>query len=294
MWGPRLAKIVVETKTEGKVDLPGSLLLGIALFSLLLPLTLYAKWGWNSLPPYALFGISILSAAALCVRTKNATEPLIDPKLLLNNPPFAYGNLAALLNYMAIFAVGLLASVWLQLALGFSAKTAGWIMLSQPAIQSALSPVAGRFSDNIGTSALTTAGMLLTARGMVLLAYLGSGSGLAGTVMALAVVGLGMALFSAPNSSAVMGSVARDQLGLASAFLAMMRATGMTLSVAILGGLAAGHLGAGGWQDLLERGPGGVGADAFIRGYKTAMLTGASLALIGAFACLVKQRAERV
>jgi MFS family permease len=103
----------------------------------------------------------------------------------------------------------------------------------------------------------------------------------------MAVVGIGMASFSAPNSSAVMGSVGRNQLGLAAAFLGAMRSMGMTIGVAILGGMAAAHLGDGGWQDMLNRSGGtGEGADAFIRGYRAAMLTGAGLAFLGVFACL--------
>ena len=66
----------------------------------------------------------------------------------------------------------------------------------------------------------------------------------------LAVTGLGMAAFSSPNTSAVMGAAERDRLGVAAAVLAMMRTLGQTLSLAVLGTLAAAPLGAAGARAL--------------------------------------------
>jgi len=64
--------------------------------------------------------------------------------------------------------------------------------------------------------------------------------------------------------------------------------TGQALSVAILGGIAASHLGSGGWRLLLRAGGSPQAADAFARGYGAAMLSGAGLALLGAWASLAR------
>lgn len=295
LWGKWLRGAVEEDGAreagEGhKLDLPGCVLLGIGMLALLMPLTLHARWGLASAPTLSLFAVSVISFLAFLAREKKAPEPLLDIRLLRQNRLFAYGNLAALLNYMGIFAVGMLTSVWLQLAQGFSAASAGWIMLGQPLVQALLSPVAGRLSDHYGTKIFTTSGMFLTALGMALLGCLSRESGFAAIIASLAVVGVGMASFSAPNTSSVMGSVRRDSLSLAGAVLGTTRVMGMTMSVAILGGLAASHLGRGGWQDLLKFGPSGPGADAFMWGYRTAMLAGAGFVLLGFFACLVRNR----
>jgi hypothetical protein len=111
----------------------------------------------------------------------------------------------------------------------------------------------------------------------------------------LAIVGLGMAAFSAPNTSAIMGSVRRDQLSVASAFLGTMRTTGQALSVALLGGIAASQLGRLGGRLLFTHGQGagavGIAAravDEYAKGYRYAMLAGAVLALIGATVSLTR------
>jgi MFS family permease len=288
LWGQRLLKAVQEHQTEQKLDPLGAVFLGLAMIALLLPLTLHSKWGLASVLSLSLFAVSLISFFAFVLRERGTDEPLIGIALLSRNPKFAYGNIAALLNYMGLYAVGLLTSVWMQLVHGLSAAQTGWLMLAPPVLQSILSPVAGRLSDRVGTRALTTAGMLLTASGMLMLAFFASRGGIVPIVVAMMVVAVGMASFSAPNSSSVMGAVARHQLGLAGAFMGTMRVVGMALSVAVLGGIAASRLGEGGWQALLKYGPGGPGAEAFIWGYGTAMIAGAVFALAGAFFCIAK------
>jgi hypothetical protein len=88
-----------------------------------------------------------------------------------------------------------------------------------------------------------------------------------------------------------MGSVARPQLSLASAFLGTMRVTGMTLSAALLGSIAASQLGRASDRIFYTRGDGTAAINAAANdatGYKYAMLTGAYLALVGALASLTR------
>jgi len=213
---------------------------------------------------------------------------LLDSQLL-GNRVFVAGNLAAFLNYGALYAVGLLTAAHLQLVQGRSPRAAGWILLGQPVVQALLSPVAGHFGDRLGVRLLSTFGMGLTALGLCALALLPAQPSPFALVGSLALVGMGMAAFSAPNTSAIMGAAPKDRLGVASAFLATMRVTGMAFSVALLGGLAAHGLGSGGWK-LLLRGASPALGEAFAHGYRVAMFTGAGLALLGAWASLARPK----
>ena len=275
-------------RRAGPLDLSGAALLALSLVGLLVPLTFASEWGWASFRVWALLGLSLLALGGFYAREERAAVPLVDLGLLRRNRLFAAANLAALLNYMALYAIAILTAAQLELVQGWSAKATGWIMLGQPLMQACLSPLSGRLSDRVGSRLLSTAGMGLVALGMVLLALQGRSGSLLSVVAALAIVGVGMAAFSAPNTSAIMGSVARSQLGVASAFLGTMRVTGQALSVAILGGIAASHLGTGGWKQLLHVGASPQAAAAYARGYSAAMLTGAGLALLGAWASLAR------
>jgi hypothetical protein len=108
-------------------------------------------------------------------------------------------------------------------------------------------------------------------------------------LVALATVGLGMAAFSAPNTSSVMGAVHRSQLSLASGFLGTMRVVGQGISVTLLGAVAASHLGPEGGRVIFSHGPVNPATAAdFATGYHQAMFVGAGLALVGACVSLVR------
>jgi len=293
-WGWSLLPPRNKSVRQGPpADLPGTVLLGLLLVCLIVPLTFSTEWGWRAPAIWILLGLGPLALAGFIRVESRAAAPLVDLDLLRRNRLFASANLAALLNYCALYAISVLTAVQLQLVLGHPARITGWIMLAQPLMQACLSPVAGRLSDRIGSRTLASSGMVLVATGMVLLAVIARGATIAQMAGALALVGLGMAAFSAPNTSAIMGSVQRHQLSIASAFLGTMRVTGQSLSVGLLGSIAASRLGPGGWSLLLEQ-TGGTGiAAAYAWGYQAAMVTGAVLALLGAWASMTRGAAQR-
>ncbi|WP_005035711.1 MFS transporter [Holophaga foetida] len=288
-WGWHLLPRQEGNRTHDfSMDLPGAALLGALLICLLVPFTFAPEWGWHRPIVWILLALALVSGIGFYLREHHAKSPMLDLNLLRKNRLFAAANVAALLNYMALFAVAMLSAVQLQLVHGLSARRTGLIMLSQPVVQAILSPIAGRLSDRIGSRILATLGMVLTALGMVSLALAAHSASLPGMVAALAVVGVGMASFSAPNTSAILGCVPKNQMGLASAFTATMRVTGQALSIAILGSIASSHLAHGGWRQLLKVGSSPQAAAAYSHGYQTAMVVGALFALVGVWASLAR------
>ncbi len=283
----------------------GTGLWGLSLVALLVPLTFAAQWGWTSPRTLGLLVVAVASLVAFVFVELRTADPLLDLDLVRRNRLFAAANSAALLNYMALGAITILTAVYLEVVQKHSAGLTGWLMLAEPVVMAALSPLSGRWSDRVGSRLLASGGMAIVALGMVLLATVPTSSSLLRVMASLGVVGLGMAAFSAPNMSAIMGSVEKRQLGLAGAFVGTMRSTGQALSVAVLGGIAASTLGPGGGRLLLTLGtpvPGhsssaALAAAAFAlshyaQGYRYAMLTGAGLALVGALASLTRGRSS--
>lgn len=209
-------------------DLFGSVLYGLMLLSLMYGLSILPQAaGWG----YILFGIFML---ALFIRREVRVEsPVLQVRLFLENHVFAFSNLAALINYSATFAVTFLLSLYLQYNRGLDPQTAGLILVAQPVVQAVLSPAAGRISDRIEPRIVASAGMGVTVVGLVMLALLAEATPLVFIVGALALLGLGFALFSSPNTNAIMSSVERRYLGIASATLGTSRQVGMMLSLGI-------------------------------------------------------------
>ena len=263
------------------LDWQGAVLLGGALAALFIPLTFFPLWGWANPKFLALLASAVLLFVAFVVVEDRRSDPMLDLDLIRKNRVFALANSATLFNYLAVFGVTTLTAVFLEVTQGRSAQQTGLMLLVQPVLMATLAPISGRLSDRVGSRLLATAGMVLIAAGMALMAF--AGSSVIRVLLALAIIGVGMAGFSAPNMSAVMGSVDRSQLNLASGFLAAMRFCGQGLSIAVLGAIAARSLGPQGARIIfLGDAASAASASAFAEGFRAAMLAGAGLALFGA------------
>jgi EmrB/QacA subfamily drug resistance transporter len=173
-------------------------------------------------------------------------QPILNIRLFSRSASFAFSNLAALINYSATFAVGFLLSLYLQVAVGFDSQTAGLILLSQPVIMALLSPFAGTLSDRVEPRVVASWGMGLTTAGLFVFSFLTMQTPLWLVIINLVLLGTGFALFSSPNSNAVMGSVEKRFYGVASSTLGTMRITGQAISMAIATLIVTLYLGSGG------------------------------------------------
>jgi MFS family permease len=146
---------------------------------------------------------------------------------------FTFSSLAALINYSATFALTFLLSLYLQYIKGIPPQYAGSILIAQPIVMAVFSPLAGRLSDRIEPRLMASAGMLITAIGLFSFVFIGAGTSKVLIVLTLAFLGFGFSLFSSPNMNAIMGSVEKRYLGIASGTVATMRLLGQMVSMAI-------------------------------------------------------------
>jgi EmrB/QacA subfamily drug resistance transporter len=216
-----------ESKGE-KFDWVGSAIYGIALFS--------AMYGFSRLPSatgWICLITGALLAAVFILFEKKGSNPVFDIRLMLHNRIFAFSGLAALIHYSATSATGFFISLYLQYLKGFDARTAGLIMISQPIAMTILSPIAGKLSDKYNPGVIASIGMGLTAAGLVSLCFITAETQVHLIVALLLVMGIGFGLFSSPNSNAIMSSVEKRHLGVASGVVGTMRMIGQMLSMGI-------------------------------------------------------------
>ena len=211
-----------------RFDLPGSIVYGVGIVSLMV--------GFSSLPNALGYVLLLVGAAALVgfgIRQLRVESPLLDLRLFHGNRALLWSNVAALVNYAATAAVGFLLSLYLQVNRGLTPEGAGLVLVSQPILQAAFSPLAGRLSDRVEPRFIASVGMAMTTLGLALLTQLGPETPLALLVVTLAWLGLSFALFSSPNTNAVMSAVDTRFYGAASGTLATMRALGQIASMGI-------------------------------------------------------------
>jgi EmrB/QacA subfamily drug resistance transporter len=211
-----------------KLDHAGSVIYIVGLVALV--------YGFTVLPARSgvwLIVGGIIGLAAFITWEMRTRSPVLDISLFRNSRPFTFSNLAALINYSATYAVSFLISLYLQYLKGFNPETAGLILVAMPAMQAIFSPLAGRLSDRIEPRLIASAGMALTTVGLVIFIFVNKETALQLIVGNLVLIGFGFALFSSPNTNAVMSSAPKMAYGVASATLATMRQVGMVFSMGL-------------------------------------------------------------
>ncbi|HNS49673.1 MAG TPA: MFS transporter [Anaerolineae bacterium] len=224
-----------------RLDVPGSLLYGLALTGVLFGFSRLPRAQGAVLIAAGLVGLAVFGAWEL-----RARYPVLNVRLLAGNRTFAFSNLAALIHYSATSGIAFLLSLYLQYIHGLKPDRAGLVLIAQPIVMAVLSPAAGRMSDRIDARVLASAGMACTSAGLIALCFLSEATPVWMLIVQLAFIGFGFALFSSPNTSAVMGSVEKQHYAVAYSTLSTMRLVGQALSMGIatllfalvIGGLA--------------------------------------------------------
>jgi EmrB/QacA subfamily drug resistance transporter len=259
------------TGAEGdKFDLTGSIIYGVAIIGVM--------YGITIIPTVLSIWIilaGILALAAFVKWETKAAYPVFEVNLFIVNRTFSFSCLAALINYCATFAVTFLLSLYLQYIKGLSPQSAGVVLIAQPIVQAAFSPLAGRLSDKIEPRVIASFGMALTALGLVLLTLISNNTGLLFVIISLMILGFGFALFSSPNMNAIMSSVDKRFYGIASGSVGTMRLLGQMLSMGIATLIFALFIGR--IQITPEHYP------AFIKSVKTAFIVFSCLCAGGIF-----------
>ncbi len=207
-------------------DLPGAAIYALGLVALM--------YGFSELPAtlgFALVALGLAGLAGFAAWEARVASPVLDLSLFRHNTVFALSNLAALFNYSATYAVGFLLSLYLQYIKGYTPQGAGLLLICQPLVQAAFSPLAGRLSDRVQPRIVASIGMALTVAGLALLTFLSAATPLGYLIAALVLLGLGFAFFSSPNTNSIMGSVEKRLYGVASGTVSTMRLLGQMLSM---------------------------------------------------------------
>jgi len=224
-------------------DVAGAATLSIALASTLVVLTLGGTVGWFSMQVILLIVLSVVMFLMFVhIEKRLVRYPTLDLSLFTRNRLFAAANGTAFLNYVAVNGVTLMIVIYLESIRGLDPQSAGLYLIAQAVPMALLSPLSGWLSDRFGSRVLSTVGMGGITVGLLLLSQLNAYSPAIDVILRLVLVGVGFGLFSSPNTSAVMGSVEQEKLGVAAGTLGTMRFMGQSIGLALLGMVMAAAL----------------------------------------------------
>lgn len=246
VWAYLKLKETSQPDRSKKIDWPGNITFAVGLTVLLLGLTYgimpYGsdKMGWRN--PIVIVGcaIGIILLVAFVWIELHVKNPMFHLHLF-HIRAFSCGCISLFLSSVARGGLQFMLIIWLQgiwLPLhGFSFEStplwAGIYMLPMMAGFFAMGPLSGMLSDRFGARWFSTGGMLLTVIGFVLLTFLPANFGYVPFFILLLILGFGMGMFSAPNTTAIMNAVPANQRGASAGMRSTIQNTGIALSMTL-------------------------------------------------------------
>jgi EmrB/QacA subfamily drug resistance transporter len=214
---------------KARMDLLGALLIFLFLSSLLLFLNRMARgsdpllWVW--------FLLLLVCLGLFILAELRSPSPLMDLKLFRRRL-FISSLGASFLSFWMGAAHTFVMPFFLQDILKFSPAKAGMFIFPVGLTVMAMAPLGGRFSDRAGVRIPATTGLILTALTVFSFTLLKPNANDFDILWRQVVLGIGISLFNPANNSAIIGSLPREKVGLASSFSALSRNLGMVIGVA--------------------------------------------------------------
>lgn len=249
-----------------KFDYPGFLYFTISVFALLIAISEGHQWGWTSFKITALGIITVVFGALFYIRDHKINYPMINFEIFKIRT-FTLGNLAVMTSYMAMFTNSILLPFFLQEILKFNPMITGLLILPYSVTLSVTAPFSGNWAGKHGSRILTMAGPLVYIIALVIFTTFNETTKAWEIIVASGIMGIGNGLFQSPSNTAIITSVKKSELGIASGILALSRnmgnIMGVALTISIFDSLRTDYLNAG-----LEY------TNAFLRAYHNTMTVG--------------------
>jgi MFS family permease len=212
---------------------------GLAIFfpavvALLSAISFGAAVGWSSAIIVALFIAAAVLLGVFIWHERIDKDPMLDLGLFRSGQ-FSTGIVSGVLSYLVMFGVLLLVPFYFERGLGLGTVRSGLELMAMPLAFGVVAPLAGRFADKVGARPLTVAGMTLVTVALGVMAATRPTT--VPFLLLLAVIGVGLGLFTSPNNASIMGAAPGQQAGMASGVLNMSRGIGTALGLALTGSI---------------------------------------------------------
>ena len=187
--------------------------------------------------------------------------------------------------------------IFLQKIIGLTETSVGTILLYSGTGTVVASAISGRLSDKFGHKIFTVTGMLLSAIAILSLSFLARNFDLTFFTLLMFINGFGIGMWMAPNMSAVLSSVNKDQYGSVSAYLNLIRNVGTTFGQSIAATILVVFLTAGTitaqLSDINSDSPDEI-LSLFINGWRTTLIISSIIVFISSFASYKTKQKENI
>jgi MFS family permease len=189
--------------------------------------------GWRN--PLVVVGaaLAFVATPTFVLLQYHRRYPLVHPDLFQDRDR-AMAYVASFLLTGVRYSIVLLVALYLQAVRNEDAFAAGLHVVPVALGMMVASPVAGKLASSFALKVLATAGLCICGAGLLGVALtLDPHSGYGPLLPALFSTGLGVGIFMTPNTSSIMGSVAKNRRGIANGVRQLSQQSGAAISAAV-------------------------------------------------------------
>lgn len=293
-----------SNRTAEPLDWAGATFLFFAMGSALLGVTKAPDWGWSSVSVLGLIAFGLVLLMVFIWQEMRSPFPVVDLSLFKIRE-FAAGQAAGLFATTAMATVMLMFPFYWQGPRGYSAQTAGLLMMPVPLTLMLVAPVCGRLSDVFGSRGLASAGLAVIIVALLLVSTITADMPIWQVMWRLVVFGFGLGMFLAPNNNAVMSAAPASRRGIAAGLLGMSRYAGRSVGVGLAGTAFATFATSGGFALNGFPSPADFSAaadpasrqaltEAFMNGMQAVALLSIPIVAVGMFLSLLRGQPEQL
>jgi DHA2 family multidrug resistance protein-like MFS transporter len=220
------------------LDPRGALLSLTGLGALLFGIIEGPERGWSDPFVVATFVAAAVLLTLFVLWERAAEHPML-PLSFFADRRFSVGSAVITTSFFVMFGFFFLFSMYLQFARGYSPLSAGLATLPLAATFMVVSPRSAGLVERMGSGATITAGFLVIAAGMSVLAFVGVQTPYLVLVVAMVLLATGMSVVAAPATGGIMSSVPLAKAGVGSAMNDTTREVGGALGIAVFGSIVS-------------------------------------------------------
>jgi EmrB/QacA subfamily drug resistance transporter len=220
-----------ERRPRGQFDVIGSALFTTSLGAVIVIPTLL-KLGRPALAvAIAVAGVTL--GTGFLRWERQAAAPVVDVALFAR-PHFAAACASIGLSNLVMYTTLLALPLYLEDVRGYSVQVSGFVLVALSAFAALWGPIGGRWTDARGKWLPAVTGALILLGGAILLTVSVAGAPLGWLVGALALMGLGLGIASAPVQTAAVEAVPHNKTGSAAGLFSTARYMGSVTGSTIL------------------------------------------------------------
>ncbi len=224
-----------ESKNEQPIksfDVWGALTLGVALSAIVLVLDKGIDWGWVSTEALLCYATAILFLAIFYWVERTHEDPIVDFKFFRNG---VFMN--TLLNNFVVF-MGMMGGIFVipvfaQTFLSYNATEAGYLFIPMAFALMIAAAIGGRLTGKVQPRYVIAASTFVAGVGIFMLTWLDPRSVATDISIPLAIMAFGMGFGMAQRTNAIAAVVPKEEIGVASSILALVRNIAGAFGIAI-------------------------------------------------------------